>query len=151
MGGLSILVSSRHLVTFRTNSHVSFFISSFHDHGTCNVYSPLCMFRLCFSWLEIWLLYIATNVILRRSYAFACPRSFHFLFKAVYKENQEHRIRCAGIHHCPQLLVVQRSCLRYPRTYRRTQGFTVEEGMWRDFTWSELFFSYIVFLVVEYI
>ena len=62
--------------------------------------------------------FTATDVIFRRPDAFARPRSFHFLFKAVHKENKEHHIRCVGIHRCPQLLVVQRSCFWNPWTYR---------------------------------
>ena len=90
------------------------------------------MFKVIFFALvtsPIFVLFLATNVVFRRPDACARPRSFHFLFKAVHKENQEHRIRCVGIHRRPQFLVVQRSRLRNPWTYWRAQRSTMEEGM----------------------
>jgi len=87
--------------------------------------------------------FVAANAVLLRLDAFARPWSFHFLLKAIHKANKKHSIRSTGVHHHLYLLVVQRSCFRNHRTYRRTQGTRMEEGMWPAFFFfvpmSELF------------
>ncbi|KAF8805973.1 hypothetical protein BYT27DRAFT_7339505 [Phlegmacium glaucopus] len=66
------------------------FYGAFLDHGTRNISSPL-----------------STNAILLRPDAITRPESFHFFFKAMYKENKEHSIRRADVHHHLHLLVVK--------------------------------------------
>ena len=86
--------------------------------------------------------FLATNAIFLRPDAFARPRSFHFLFKTIQNENQEHCIRCAGAHRYPQFLVVQRSCFRNRWTYWRTQGAAMAEGNVIRFLFRTLFLNW---------